>query len=442
MELGGMSTHMVWLIAGALMVHATERTEAGGFGIPEIGVRRTAMGAVIGRPDEPAAIYHNPAGLVLQPGWRVYLSMGLAVVRTEFQLRAWPESDRFLGISADPDGYYDPVQPSRAMGVIPMLAATGEILPGKLVLGAALYVGNAQGAAFSREDVTRYHLIDGYVIAPQAVIAAAYRINDAISVGGSAGVLNVRIHGRREVFPIVDGMDVSSITGTRPELVLDGEAWAPSWMLGAFGQPHPRVSWGATLTGRVDATMRGPVEITLSDDASSPGDKLVGQHETTQLLPWAFMAGANFDLTPQIEIGAEARYWLYRQYKKQYSKIVGIFLVRELETMKNYNDSWQLAGGVRVHDLARAPGLELMAGTHFDRTPAPSSTVTLDQPTFRHFGLHTGARFTTGRYRFAASYLRYWYLIPDVTDSTTSPPSNFRGHGANHIFTLSVEASL
>jgi hypothetical protein len=51
-------------------------------------------------------------------------------------------------------------------------------------------------------------------------------------------------------------------------------------------------------------------------------------------------------------------------------------------------------------------------------------------------------RYTAGRYRFGASYLRYWYLIPTIDDSTTSPPSNFKGHGANHIVTLSMEASL
>ena len=97
---------------------------------------------------------------------------------------------------------------------------------------------------------------------------------------------------------------------------------------------------------------------------------------------------------------------------------------------------------VRVHSLAAAPNLELMLGSHFDRTPAPTATVTLDQPTFRHIGLHSGARFTVGRYRIGASYLRYFYLIPTVTDSTTTPPSNFRGSGANHIFTVSLEAAL
>jgi len=425
-----------------LVALAAGSAHAGGFGIPDIGVRRTAMGAVIGRPDEGAAIYHNPAGLVLRPGWNVYLSLGLAVVRTEFQLRPWADSDRFLGATPGPDGYYAPIRPSRAWGVIPMLAVTGEILPGKLVMGAALYVGNAQGGAFDRADVTRYHLVEGYVIAPQAVLAASYKLHETLSIGGSVGVLNVRIHGEREVFPIVNGTDISSLAGTRPNLVLDGSGWAPSWMLALFGRPHPRLTWGATLTGRVDATMKGPVEITYGDDAPTPGDKLIGTQTTKQLLPWAFMGGANFDLTPQIEIGGELRYWLYRQYKKQHTDVVGIFLVRELETIKNYNDSWQVSGGLRVHDLAAAPGLELMAGSHFDRTPAPSSTVTLDQPTFRHIGLHTGLRWSVGRYRIGASYLRYWYLIPEVTDSTTSPPSNFRGSGANHIMTLSVEASL
>src|SRR5512147_521796 len=121
---------------------------AGGFGIPEIGVRRTAMASIIGRPDDPSAIYHNPAGLVLQPGWQLYASFGLSLLDTEFRLAPWDQSERFLGVSPESDGYYAAVQPSRALGVIPMIAATAEVLPGRLVLGAAVYVGNATGAAF------------------------------------------------------------------------------------------------------------------------------------------------------------------------------------------------------------------------------------------------------------------------------------------------------
>src|SRR5882724_11812897 len=70
---------------------------AGGFGIPEIGVRRTAMGSIVGRPDDASAIYHNPAGLVLAHGWALYASFGLSLLDTEFQLASWGDSDRFLG---------------------------------------------------------------------------------------------------------------------------------------------------------------------------------------------------------------------------------------------------------------------------------------------------------------------------------------------------------
>src|SRR5262245_32674091 len=179
-----------FIVLGAAV--AVSSAHAGGFGIPEIGVRRTAMGTIIGRPDDPSAIYHNPAGLVLQHGVSLYASMGLSLLDTEFRLQPWAESDRLLGTAPEPDGYYAPVRPSRAMGVIPMLAATYEVLPGRLVAGAGVYVGNATGAAFDEGGVTRYHLIDGYVVAPQAVASAAYRLRETLSVGASAGVIHLR----------------------------------------------------------------------------------------------------------------------------------------------------------------------------------------------------------------------------------------------------------
>lgn len=437
-----MSFRLLALVGGIAAALPAGSASAGGFGIPEIGVRRTAMSTIIGRPDDASAIYHNPAGLVLQHGVSLYLSMGLSLLDTEFRLQPWPESDRLLMTGPEADGYYAPVKPTRAMGVIPMLAATYEILPDKLVAGVGLYVGNATGAAFEEESVTRYHLIDGYVVAPQAVLSAAYRLSPQISVGATAGVIHLRVHGKREVFPIIDGGDISMLTGTRPELELDGSGWAPTWTVAAFGQPHPRLTWGATITGRVDAELTGPVKVTYSDDSPTPGNVLNGRQTTTQLLPWAFMGGASFDVSPNIELGGEFRYWLYRQYERQHTDVVGIFLVRELETIKNYRDSWAASAGVRVHSLSAAPRLELMAGAQYDKSPAPPESVTLDQPSFSHPAAHAGARWGVGRFRLGASYIHYWYRVPTITDSLTSPPSNIRGHGTNNIFTLSLEAQL
>src|SRR5262245_8143744 len=142
--------------AAIVLVFATS-AHAGGLGIVDIGTRETAMGAVVGRPDDGSAIYHNPAGLVLAPGWQLVVSTGLALPKTELRLAPWPESDRFLGATPEADGYYATVRPNRAFAVVPMLAVTAELVPKRWYAGLALYVGNATGAGFESDSLARYH---------------------------------------------------------------------------------------------------------------------------------------------------------------------------------------------------------------------------------------------------------------------------------------------
>ncbi len=417
---------------------------AGGFGIPEIGVRRTGMAATVGRPDEPSAVFHNPAGLTMQHGMRLYASFGLSFVSTEFRLQPWEKSDEYLGdeFDVDGDGYYPATKPDKAIGAIPMLVFTKQWSP-KIFSAASLYVANGTGAFFDKDAVTRYHLREGYIISPLAQLSGAYKLNDQVSVGAGVGVLNIRIHGVRDFYPEYQGFSLRNMLGSRPELTLDGSDWQPSWNLGVLYTPIPKLSLGATVIGKVHPTLDGPVSLKEDEDSmDSPGYVFKGTAHTELVLPWTFLAGANYDVTPQLEVGTELRYYLYRQYKNQHTAIDDIFLTDHLDSPKNYKDSWQTAGGVRVHDVKQVPGGELMLGFHYDRTPAPPETVTLDQPTFSHWGLHTGARYAVGRYRFGASWVHYWYDIPTITGSITFPPSNIKGDGTNNIVSVSVEAAL
>lgn len=428
------------LVVVAMVCGAATAASAGGFAVPEMGARRTGMAAVIGRPDEPAAVLHNAAGLALLPGTHLYVSLGLSLLDTSFRLRPWPDSERFVEEPVDADGYYPETEPSRAFGVLPMLVATSELLPDRLYAAAALYVGNATGSAFDEDAPTRYHLIDGYVVAPLGSLSAALRATDWLAVGGGLGLMNVRIHGRRHIFPVLDGTDVSGFLGARSELVIDGSDWMPTWNLGVLLTPHPRVSFGAVVIGKTASHLEGPVEINFGDDVG--GGTFHGEQTTDFLLPWTFQAGLNVDVHPQLELGSELRYWLYRQYDEQRIDVEGIIFVDEIVTPKNYRDSYQLSGGARLHDLAALPGLEAMLGGHYDRTPAPKENVSLDQPTFTHVGLHSGVRYSRGRYRLGLSYIHYWYRIPTIEASTTMPPSNIEGAGENNIITATFEASL
>jgi long-chain fatty acid transport protein len=415
---------------------------AGGFGIPEYGVRRTGMAAIIGRPDEPAAVFQNPAGLTLLPGLRIYVGLGIAAVSTEFKLRPWERSEEFIDDPVDGEGYYPAVAPTRALAAIPMIVVTKDLWKGRLFGGASLYVSNATGAQFDDESVARYHLIDGYVVGPQLSLTLAYKVNEKVSVGGSVGVMHLRVHGNRYFFPVLpNGTDVSPLFGDEPELTLDGSDTKPVWNLGVYANPIPKLTLGAAVIGKVNATLEGDVKLVPSEDAGDPSERR-GYQLTSQILPWTFHAGANYDVTPNLEVGADFRYYLYRQYKEQYTELRGDLPLQELRTPKNYNDSIQVSGGVRVHDLQALRGTELMLGTHYDKTPAPAQTVTFDQPTFSHWGLHSGVRHSVGRWRLAATYVRYWYKIPTTEDSITSPPSNVKGDGVNNIFSLNAEVQL
>jgi long-subunit fatty acid transport protein len=396
------------------------------------------MAAVVGRPDEPAAVFHNPAGLTLLPGTRLYLSLGVSVVDSSFRLKPWSESERFIMEPVDSEGYYPATEPSRAMGVIPMLVATHEILPRRLWGAASLYVSNATGSAFDEDAPTRYHLIEGYVVAPQGAVSVGWRALPWLAAGAGVGVMNLRIEGRRYVYPIVQGSDLSGFLGERSELQLSGSDWVPTWNAGVLATPHRRVSLGLSVIGEAKATIEGPIQVGLAD-----GGQLMGTQRTAFLLPWTFLGGANVDLTRHVEVGAEVRYFLYRRYHEQRIEVDRIYLVEEIVTPKNYRDSWQVSGGVRVHDLGAAPRLEVMAGVHYDRTPAPPNTVSLDQPTFSHRGLHAGARYGLGRHRLGLTWAHYWYEVPTIEGSLTTPPSNIRATDAsNDIVTVTLETEL
>lgn len=426
----------------ALLLLLTSTASAGGFGIPEVGARRTGMGAAVGRPDEANAVYHNPAGLALGDGVKAYAFFGLAMLDASFQLQQWDQSDRFIDAPVDSEGYYPSVEPTRAMAVIPMLAVTAEILDDKLWAALSTYVPNGTGAKFGEESITKYHLIDGYTISPVGQLSLAYKPSKYVAVGAGVGVMNLRLKGQRDVYPIINGADATQLLGSDARLELEGSAWTPTWNAGVLLAPIRGLTIGAAVTGRVDAKIEGPIRLTYGQDAAQPGNVDEARQVTTQLLPWTFTAGANYDIHPNVEIGTEFRYWLYRQYDEQLTQIKGSFLIRELSTQKDYKDSWQIAGGVRVHGLAKAPGLELMLGGHKDTSPAPTKSLTLDSPTFSHLGLHSGVRYTHGRTRMALTYLHYWYDVPVITDSMTGPPSNVRGDGTNNIVSTSVEVSF
>ena len=425
----------------ALVGGELPRAHAGGFAIPEIGTRKTGMGAMIGRPDDLSAVYHNPAGLVLSPGTNIYINAGLSLPSTTMRMRPWAGSQGYLTQPLQADGLYAPTNPSRAFAVIPMIVASTQLFSPRAVAALSFYVPNAVGAAFPEESVLRYHLIDSYMVTGFFTGSLALRVSDWLSVGGGLSLIYVRIKADRFLFPILDGKDLSGLFGQASRLELGGEDVTAGFNLGVLLQPLSWLSLGATVITRSDLDLEGDVKITLGEDSPGHGN-FTGTQKTRLVVPWTFQFGVNIDLGRWVEVGAELRYYTYSEFKEQRTTIEGIPLLKELVTPKNYRDSIHVSGGIKVR-LPPLPNLELMAGLHVDRTPAPDETVSAEAPSFNHLGIHGGARYRLSpTWRLGLTYAHFFYFERDITTSQTFPPSNVRVSGDNNILTLVIEATF
>ena len=441
------------LLAGALG-GGVPVAYAGGFAIPDAGGRKTGMEAVVGRPDELSAVFHNPAGLALQPGTRLYLASGLAFIRTNIRIRPWGcdatscESSRFITHPVDGAGFYPEAEPTRSFGAIPFFVASTSFFSDRLVAALSLYVPDAIGAGFAADGPQRYHLIDSLLVAGFSSFSLAYRINRYVQVGAGVSVLYVHVDGSRKFYPMVDNAttgqrdDFSGLIGDNAELQIDGSDVVPGWNFGLLVWPHRTLSIGLAVIGRADATLQGDVKVVGDPDKGLfKGKTLSGTHRTDLVIPWSFAAGVNWDINRWVEVGTEFRYWVYSDLQEQRIKVDGLQVVKEILSPKDYSDSWQISGGVKVR-LPMLPALELMAGAHYDTSPAPNRTLSLEQPMLDNAGFHLGLRYQLGRFRLGLTYGRYFYLKRSIDDSVTAPPTNADAVGNGDVVTFSFETHL
>jgi long-subunit fatty acid transport protein len=444
-------------LLAVVMVLWSGQVFAQGFIIPELGARTNGMGAAVGRPDELSAIYHNPGALALLPGTQVGLSFGAVVLNTDIRLAPWQDSNRFIKDPVDGAGYYPKLSPG-IFAAIPFIGASTKLWSEKVTGAIGIYVPNAAGASFGADAPSRYHIIDALLFSAFFSAAVAYRPFPwlAIGVGGSA--VYVQVTRRSMLFPVLvdpvtkKSTDLSGLLGGSTEMELQGKDVQPAFSLGIQVWPHKTVSLGFMALSRYDVSLEGPLTLKPGPDAQPAANNpnlTENQQRTDIVAPWIFGFGANWDITPWLEVGAEIRLYLNSLVKEQVTtilpgpnKILPTFLPNGFITPKNHHDSIHTGGGFLVRPFSKID-LDLMTGFHFDNTASPDNTVDVSAPSFNLWAFHLGARWRIHeRFRASLFYAHYWYLERTTTDSITSPPTNFTGSGYTNMVTLVLEARV
>ena len=438
-----MRLYILITIATLIILGPTRQAAAQGFNIVETGTRKNAMGAAIGRPDDASAVYHNPAGLTLQKGTHVFLSWTSVFLNTNIRLRPWKGAEEYIKTKPDSEGYYPSTSPS-TFAAIPMIVARTNLFSPRLVGALSIYVPNAAGAKFGEENVTRYHLIDSYIIAAFATLSAAYQVTDWLSVGGGVSLVYVKLFAERLFFPVVDGMNLGALVGGKSVMEINGTDIVPAFNLGVLLRPFQELTIGMTVMTPYTVALEGDVSVTFGDDVSTGVSEWAGTQTTEADAPWILFFGANLDVTSWLEVGAEFRYYFTSTVEDQKTTIEGIPLLKELVTPKNLRDYFQVSGGVNIKPPFKLPvKLEIMAGLHYESSSAPYNTITVEQPSFSHYGVHFGARCEfLRRYRVGLTYWHYEYMERNGRESLTIPPTNFQGSGNADAFTVVLEVLL
>lgn len=444
---------------------------AGGFTIIEVGSQKTGMMTGIGKPDDLSAVYHNPAGLAAQHGTRIHLSSGFSFVDATFRLKAWPSetgepldgnygSEDFIDDRVDRDGYFvGNVKPTRYFGAMPMLVASSDFGHEQgPVVAFSVYVPDFIGAFLPEDSPARYAVVEGYFTAGVASLSAGYRLPaplDWLDVGLSAGLLYVRIEGKRwQNFPIL--LD----TNTDVIIRMVGEDYRPWWNAGVVARPLPGLSLGLAFIGGADVALKGRLDISLPEgweedpltrslvDAGWLYEGRFGMTSHMQV-PYGLSAGVNYQIIEELEVAFDFRYWFYRTFEEQRIDHNIDIAIRKGEPAidspivipKEYEDSWTVSLGFlgRPFEIP----LELMAGGTYDHSPAPSRTKSLDSPTVNLAGFSLGARYLlSGTWRFSLTYYHYWYLKDTIDDSILEPPQNAVFEGTVDTFSVQLEVIL
>ena len=443
---------------------------AGGFTITTMGGRRNGGFANLASPDDPTAIFHNPAGLPDLEGHRLHTSMSYYLSRTRFQMEAldparFPEIDRQEWPVRQSDNYYDrTLTPDRTFGVVPFLGATfdlGAINPDwdHAAAGIALYLPAFVGATMPERAPSAYHIVDGFFGVGGVSFAAGWRLHRMLSIGASVTYMYMRAQKKQRisitdsVTPAGQTPDAMTLLGHRMvgDITLDytGIDHGAGWGVAVLFTPAPWISMALNYQGGTKPELEGDVSFRVADPKALEtaldlfGYRLPRRLMVEMAFPHSINAGFVLKPTRWFEFAVDLRTWLYQLFDTQkvepiYESDVSDdqkpFTSDNLSADKNYTLSYEICVGVLARpfhawgSLLRT--LEVMAGFSYDQSPVPDETFSFDNPSLSSYNVGLALRWqVTKRWRPSLTLAQYYYVERHVTNSTLAIPANGRGKG-------------
>ncbi len=313
-----------------------------GFAITEGSARGTALGeAMVGRADDPSAIFYNPAGITQLPG--VQMISGLTMINLNTDV-----STRFG------------TQTTNDWGFPPHAYLTYQTCD-RIWLGLGVFTPFGLKVAFPQDWFGAFNSYEANVQSFTINPNVALKLTDQLSVAAGFEAMYMR-NTLKQLIPVTVPGIGQLPTQLSPSLDLVGSSWGYGFNLAAHYKPCQFVSMGVSYRSEIRETA------TLGASFVSPTPLITSINSNARsslTLPDSVAFGVTFYPTKRLswEVGGVWTDW--SDFKQLQFSFQQPFAVPGTVTIpKDWHDTWRFQTGV---EYKACPWLDLRAGYIYDQ---------------------------------------------------------------------------
>jgi long-chain fatty acid transport protein len=341
----------VWLLGCVLGVMVSflvsPQCFGAGFALWEGSARGDALGqAVVGRADDPSAVFYNPAGITQLPGFQVMAGGTAILLHTEVKSPVFGSQDN-----------------NDNWGFPPHFYATYQY-SSRLYFGLGVYSPFGLATEFPRNWAGAFNSYDAEVQSININPNVALKLTDQLSIAAGFDAMWFGFNLKQLINPLAQ-FNLPFPTALAPSVKLEGGTWGYGFNLAAHYKPCEFFSMG--LSYRSQVKQAGGLDADFVAPSSPVFPTGLQSHSTAQTsvtLPDSVAMGLTFYPTKYLswEIGGVWTHW--SEFNTLSFSNLPFPLPSTSNSPKNWRDTWRFQTGV---EYKAYPWLDLRAGYIFDQ---------------------------------------------------------------------------
>jgi long-chain fatty acid transport protein len=418
------------LIAAIVVVAVAQPSFGAGFALYEGSARGNALGgAMVGRADDPSALFYNPAGITQLPGLQVMGGATFVMPSTTVET--------FQG------GHKTSTDSEDNVWIPPHLYATYQFND-SLWFGLGIFSQFGLGTEFPDTWPGRYNNYKAFIETLSINPNVAYKINDQLSIAAGMTAMWFDLTLDKKInpgsifgIPTPQAQDIDSH--------LTGDSWGYGFNLALHYKPFDWMALGFSYRSEVKQHIEGTADFTKPTAARVPASWFNDTDASGAIkLPAEVFLGAAFKPCQNVtwEVGGVLTMWSsFRDLTVNFANPIIVLpqplpSVSQQRSPKDWDDEWRIQTGIEYKAL---DWLDLRVGYVFDMEPSLSRTVDYLVPANDRHLFSGGAGFHWNKWTLDLSYTFLLIEDRDVFHSTASGvlPSKFRD-GDAHLVGISM----